>query len=152
MPMPVARVLDHAYPGKPSDRPLIRTFSWWYEAIPARIAEHARPVNIRNGTLWVHTKNAAWAQELSFHAAEMLAAAQRHVPEIARLRFRVGPMPPAPPRPEPEPPKRTPIAATELPAEIARALAALGDDELRNTVTLAACTGLAPDPSKETSE
>ena len=145
-PTRVSDVLDGAYPGRPADRPLLRTFSWWDRVVPARIAERARPVSLKHGTLVIHTGSSGWAQELSFHERDLLASVQESVPAVLRLRIRVGPMPKPPPPPDPPPPKTEPIPFADLPAELARALAGLHDDDLRDAVSLAARTSLAPSP------
>ena len=137
-------MLDGVYPGEPERRVMIRTFSWWDREVPRRVVEKARPVTIRNGTLVVHTASTAWAQELSFHERDLLASVQRAVPGVKRIRIKVGPMPPPPPAPEPPPPPTIPLDVAELPAGVARALAHIGDDELRDVLTKAACTSLAP--------
>ncbi|MFK7990560.1 MAG: DUF721 domain-containing protein [Sandaracinaceae bacterium] len=143
VPTRLSAVLDGAYPGRRADRPLLRTFSWWDRVVPPRIAKRARPVSLKHGTLIVHCGSSSWAQELSFHERDLLASVQRSVPEIRRLRIRVGPMPAPPAPPEPPPPKTEPIPMHELPDELARGLARLSDDGLRDAVGLAARTQLA---------
>lgn len=145
-PTRISAVLDGAYPGRSSDRPLVRTFSWWDRTVPPRIADRARPITLKHGTLVIHTGSSAWAQELSFHERDLLASVQRSVPDVKRLRIRVGPMPPPPAPPDPPPPKVEPIPLSALPAEIARGLARIRDDGLREALALAARTSLAPPP------
>ena len=147
-PISLAQLLDRTYPGRPDDRPLVRTFSWWDRAVPPRIAKRARPVRLAGGTLVIGTRSASWAQELSFPEAELLASIQAAVPEVKRVRIRVGRMPPPPPPPTPKPPKIEPIPVGQLPGEVARALAQVGDDGLRDALTRAACTSLAPAPRR----
>ena len=53
-------------------------------------------MSLKRGMLVVHTRTAAWAQELSFHEADLLASIQKRIPLVKRLRIRVGPMPPPP--------------------------------------------------------
>jgi hypothetical protein len=142
----LAQLLDRTYPGQPRDRPLVRTFSWWDRTVPERVAANARPVRLAGGTLIVHTRSSAWAQELSFHERDLLESVRAAVPSVRRLRIRVGRMPPPPPPPEKPPPKTVPLSIGELPGEVARALAGVGDDRLRDTLTKAACTSLAPPP------
>lgn len=117
--------------------------------MPARIAQHARPVALRRGTLVVHTRTAAWAQELSFHEADLLASIRARVPAIKRVHIQVGPMPPPPKPAQPPAPKVTPLPVSRLPGEIARELALVGDDRLRDTLTRAVCTSLAPSREPE---
>ncbi|MEC7522953.1 MAG: DUF721 domain-containing protein [Myxococcota bacterium] len=138
----IADLLDRTYPGRAEDKPLLRTFSWWDRTVSPRIAQAARPIKLSYGTLIVHTKSAAWAQELTFHEQDLLASVQKAVPKVKRLRIRVGPFadPPAPP--EKPPPAVVPLNAAELPPRVARELARIGDDALRDAVTKAACMSL----------
>lgn len=151
-PLSIAQLLDGRYVGRAADRPLVRTFSWWDRTVPRRIAERARPVRLHEGTLVVHTASSAWAQELSFHERDLLASVQKEVPSVRRLRISVGPMPPPPPPPLPIPPKTIPLRVTQLPSDVARELARIGDDELRDALTRAACTSLAPPASDGASQ
>jgi hypothetical protein len=144
VPPTIGDILDGAYPGRVEDRPLLQTFGWWDRTVPQRIAKNARPVALRRGVLVVHTRTTAWAQELSFHEVDLLASVSARVPSIKRLRIQVGPMPPPPKPPAPPPPKVTPIEIGRIPGEIARELARVGDDALRETLTRAVCTSLAP--------
>ncbi len=145
----LAVILDGDYPGRKEDRTLIRTFSWWERAVSRRIAEVAQPVKLLHGTLLIHTRSSAWAQELSFHEEDLLASVREVTPKVKRIRIRVGPMPPRRRAPDPRPPKIEPLPARELPGDVARALAHLGDDGLRDAVRLAACTSLAPGKATE---
>jgi len=138
----LADILDGAYPGRKEDKGLIRTFSWWEKAVSRRIAEVARPIKLAHGTLLIHTQSSSWAQELSFHEEDLLASVRQVSPKVKRIRIRVGPMPPPGQAPEPPPPKIRPLAMHELPGDVARALAHLADDEVRDAVRLAACTSL----------
>lgn len=74
----------------------------------------------------------------------LLARVRQFAPDlvIRGLRFRVGPLPAIPrdTRWLPPPPPRRP--ATELPEDVGRALARIGDDELRSTVARAAAYSL----------
>lgn len=140
--LPLSTILTGAYPGRTEDLTLIRTFSWWERAVSRRIAEVARPVRLSHGTLTVHTRSSVWAQELSFHEEDLLASVRAVVPQVQRIRIKVGEMPPPGQAPDPPPPKVEPLKLTELPADIARALARIGDDDLRATLGRAACTSL----------
>ncbi len=131
----------HPQPGQVDDA---RLFAWWVRALPARVVERARPVRLRHGTLHVHCTSSAWAQELSFMSDALLARVQQFAPDLTvrSLRFRVGPLPAVArdTRWIPPPPPRRP--ATELPEDVGRALARIGDDELRATVARAAALSL----------
>lgn len=144
VPRTIGDILEGAYPGQRGERPLLQTFGFWDRTVPPRIAQNARPVALRRGTLVVHTRTSAWAQELSFHESDLLAAIRARVPSVQRLRIKVGPMPPPPKPPKPPAPKVEPLEVGQLPGEIARELARVGDDALRDILTRAVCTSLAP--------
>jgi hypothetical protein len=146
-PRMLADVLEGAYPGRPN-KPLIHTFTWWDRVVPERIAKNARPVDMKGGELIVHTKTSVWAQELSFHNEDLLRRIRTRVPAVKKLRVRIGPMPPAPPKAPPPPPKIPPLSIGQLPGDVARSLAHIGDDKLRAALTRAACQVLAPKPRK----
>ncbi len=139
----MSSILDGLYPGADDKRPLLRTFSWWDRAVSDRIAAKARPVKLYRGTLIVHTCSAAWAQELSFHERDLLASVRAHVPQVQRVRIRVGPFPAPLPRLEKPKPAYLPLPVASLPADVARALAHVADDSLRDALTRAACTSLS---------
>jgi hypothetical protein len=142
----VSKVLDAAYPGRePADLAAVRAFAWWDKVVPARVARNARPVRLVRGTLIVHARTAAWSQELSFLQADLLNAIQERAPTagVQRLRMQVGPLPPPPTRMVKPKPKVQPIEVGELPGELARAIAHVKDDALRDVVSLAARTSLA---------
>ena len=124
-------------------RPLVRTFSWWDATVSDRIARHARPVKLHRGTLIVHTSSAAWAQELSFHEEDLLRSVRARVPAVQRIRIRTGPYPRPPERPKPPKPEFLPMPVHALPGQVARALAGVRDDGLRDAITKAACTSLS---------
>lgn len=138
----IADILVGAYPGRTDDLTLIRTFSWWERAVSRRIAEVARPVRLSHGTLYVHVRSSVWAQELTFHEEELLASVRRVVPSVRRMRIKVGPMPPPGQAPDPPPPETEPLSVGELPGDVARALARVSDDRVREAVTKAACMQL----------
>ncbi|MCA9607699.1 MAG: DUF721 domain-containing protein [Myxococcales bacterium] len=138
----ISDILVGAYPGRTDDLTLIRTFSWWERAVSRRIAEVARPVRLSHGTLYVHVRSSVWAQELTFHEEELLASVRRVVPSVRRIRIKVGPMPPPGQAPDPPPPETEPLAFAELPGDVARALARVSDDEVREALTRAACMQL----------
>lgn len=113
--------------------------------MPARIVRNARPVRLHNGVLYVHVSTAAWANELTFMAHDLLTRLRAYVPnaKLKVIRFKVGPLPGSPPvkKPDPTPPPMPPLA--DLPDEIGRALAHLPDDDLRDEIGRAATACLA---------
>ena len=102
---------------------------------------------MKNGVLYVHTATSAWAAELDPLREALLDSVQRHAPHagVRDLRFRVGPLPPLPRRDqrEPRPEPAEPTALVELPESLARALARVPDDALRDVIGAAATVSLA---------
>ncbi len=111
----------------------VRAFAIWEKAVPKRVLEHARPVSLKNGTLYVHVENSAWSQELSFLSEEILQAVRREVPEarVRKLRFRVAPLPPVPPPRRRFVRKYEPLALAELPPALAAEIAQIKDEDVR---------------------
>lgn len=148
---PLSRLLTGAYPSnEPEELKAIRVFGWWDKAVPPRVAKNARPVRLWEGVLTVHTTTAAWASDLDFLRPQLLESVRRHAPnaKVREIRIRVGKLPDLPVRPPPEEPVTVePIA--ELPDDLARALAAVGDDSIRDAVAAAAKVALAPRPPKK---
>ncbi len=144
----IADILVGAYPGRTEDLTLVRTFAWWDRAVTRRIAEVARPVRLSHGTLVVHVRSSVWAQELTFHEEDLLRSVRAVVPAVRRLRIKVGPMPPPGQAPDPPPEIIEPLPVTELPGDLARALAKIGDDRLREVVGRAACTTLGAEKKR----
>jgi hypothetical protein len=125
----------------------VRAFGAFMRALSPRIVRNARPVKLRNGALIVHTSNSAWANSLQLESTALLAKIKRVAPDakVRRLVFRAGPMPNAV-----APLPHTPLVAAapslplrELPEDLARELARIHHDELRDAVAKAAAAGLA---------
>jgi hypothetical protein len=113
----------------------------WAAAVGARIAERTRPVAIEGGVLVVRAATSVWANELSLLSEALLARLHRAGIAVKALRFRVGTI---------EPPERAPALRTakvprpiELEPQMARMIARVKDDELRDAITDAARTNLA---------
>ena len=145
-PQPLADLLGKVYPGKePEDATMIRALSWWRKAVPKRVFARARPVRLRAGTLYVHTSTSAWAAELYHLRESLLASLHRSAPEsrVKALRFQVGPLPelPKPRQNGAALPFEAPAA--QLPESLARALAQIDDDSLRDAISRAAGVSLA---------
>lgn len=146
-PTSLATLVRAVYPGR-ADQELasLHAFRWWFRAVPPRVYERALPVKLRSGVLTIHTANSTWASELSFLKPSLLASVQRHAQgaQIRDLRFKVGPMPtldrPGRERHAPEVP---PLPLSELPSTLARALASVRDDALRERIQTAASSALA---------
>lgn len=64
----------------------------WEAAVGAEVAQHARPVQMRQGVLEVEVESSVWAQQLQMRRPELLAALERELGEAAPtgLHLRVG--------------------------------------------------------------
>ena len=142
----VARV----YPGRTRDElDAVRAFGAFMRALSPRILRNARPVKLFKGALFVNTSNSAWANSLQLESESLIAKLKRVAPDarIRKLVFRAGPLPDAA-----LPLAHTPliphagIPLKELPEEIARELARIHNDELREAVAKAISVGLAAAP------
>ncbi|MEM7434059.1 MAG: DUF721 domain-containing protein [Myxococcota bacterium] len=141
---PVGKVLRGVYPA-PDQYLSTKAFAWWNRSVPARIVEQARPVKLVHGTLIVHVSSSVWANELHYLSADLLAELHKHAPDsgVKRLKFKVGPLPHLPKPPAPARRAPEPVRLAALPEALGRALANIGDDELRKAVTDAATTSLS---------
>jgi hypothetical protein len=139
----VARV----YPGRSREElDAVRAFGAFMRALSPRILRNARPVKLFKGTLVVNTSNSAWANSLQLESESLIAKLKRAAPEarIRKLVFRAGPLPDAAiPLPHTPLVPNTGIPLKELPEEIARELARIHNDELREAVAKAISMGLA---------
>lgn len=145
----VARV----YPGRSREElDAVRAFGAFMRALSPRILRNARPVKLMRGTLLVHTSNSAWANSLQLECESLLAKLKRVAPDarIRKLLFRAGPLPEAA-LPLPHTPliQNRGIPLKELPEEIARELARIHNDEVREAVAKAASVGLAASADKK---
>jgi hypothetical protein len=145
----VARV----YPGRSRDElDAVRAFGAFMRALSPRILRNARPVKLFRGTLIVHTSNSAWANSLQLECESLLAKLKRVAPDarIRKLLFRAGPLPDSalPMQHVPLVPNGG-IPLKELPEEIARELARIHNDGLREAVARAASVGLAATPERK---
>jgi len=148
-PAALAALVSRAYPSRePEDIAALRAFTWWARAVPPRVTKNARPVRVHGGVLTVHAATSAWVSDLSFLQAQILESIQKFAPgaRIREIRVKVGPLPPLPPPPERRSDSTPPPAPRDvrLPADIAGALAQIGDDRLRDVLADAARATLAP--------
>ena len=113
--------------------------------MPERVCRNARPVRIERGVLIVHAATSVWAQELDLLKEDLLARLRRVAPKcgVRSLRIRVGRLPPSPPPVRVTRPRPPVIPATELPEALARELAGVGDDDVRDAVSAAAAVALS---------
>jgi predicted nucleic acid-binding Zn ribbon protein len=66
----VERVLRHL--GAPPPDALATVFGQWPQLVGARVAEHAEPVAVRDGTLVVRAQDPAWANQLRWLERELV--------------------------------------------------------------------------------
>lgn len=127
--------------------PLAALTAAWPELVGDAIARHAWPLRIaRDGTLHVATSSATWANELTFHAVEIVERLQSRLGAEAptRMRCAVGPIPetPSPADPRPTTAPGPPEVPPEVAAEAESAASAIDDPELREMVARAARASL----------
>jgi|GEM_PF-5027886 len=149
----VSALVARVYPGRSREElDAVRAFGAFIRALSPRILRNARPVKLSRGTLFVNTSNSAWANSLQLECESLLAKVKRTAPDarIRKLVFRAGPLPDAA-----LPLPHTPLVATkgiplkELPGEIARELARIHNDDVREAVARAASVGLATTADKD---
>lgn len=143
----LSALISRVYPGRSRDElDAVRAFGAFMRALSPRVLRNARPVKLMRGTLLVHTINSAWANSLQLESEHLLAKIRRVSPDtrIRKLRFCAGPLPEAAvPLPHTPLVKAGGLPLSELPAELARELARIQNDELREAVRRAAAVGLA---------
>ena len=113
----------------------------WAAAVGARIAERTRPIAIENGVLVVRAATSVWASELSLLSDALIARLRAAGIGVRALRFRVGTI---------EPPDHLiEVRTAKVPApialepQVARTIARVRDDELRDLIRKAASANLA---------
>lgn len=74
-----------------------------YQALPADLAAHCRPGNLRGNTLIIHADSPAWAAKMRFHAPQLIRSLQRAngLSGLERCEVRVLPASAAPPSSKP---------------------------------------------------
>lgn len=150
-PTALAALIRSAYPSREPDEVLaIRAFHGWRRSVPERIYNRARPVRLHGGTLTIHTATGAWASELEYDKERWLAAIRRQAPEarVKALRFRVGPLPELSEGTRQARSPALPVVVSTLPERLARTLASIDDDDLREAIGLAASVGLGRDAQR----
>lgn len=138
-------LIPKVYPGsEPEEAKTLRVFAAYRRSVSARVIENARPVRFFEGVLMVNTSTSTWANALSLESTQILADTRRRSRgvKVTRIVFRAGPMPELPPA-APIAPKLVPIGLDQLPDQVARALAGISDDALRDAVARAAVMSLS---------
>jgi len=153
----LSELIPKVYPSsEPEEAKSFRVFEAYCRSVSPRVLENARPVRFYEGALMINTSTSTWANALSLESAQILADTKRRSRgvKVTRLVFRSGPMPDMP-KAAPIAPKLVPIGLDQLPDQVARELAGISDDALRDAVTRAAVTALSlkfvPTPSSSSS-
>jgi hypothetical protein len=146
-------LIPKVYPGsEPEEAKSLRVFGAYGRSVSARVLENARPVRFQEGVLMVNTSTSTWANALSLESTQILSDTRRRARgvKVNKIVFRTGPLPLMPPT-APIAPKLVPIALDQLPDQVARELAGINDDALRDAVTRAAVTSLSlkTEPKKD---
>jgi hypothetical protein len=115
----------------------------WEEAVGSRIARRAQPMRLDRGVMYVKVANAAWANELSMLADDILRQLKARGLPVESLRFSVGRIDawqsvrrtrqvhtPAPPN-------------AQLPEVVKEKVSSVEDDELARAIAAAAAKSLA---------
>ncbi len=114
----------------------------WRLAVGARIADRTRPVSLEKGVLVVRVATSAWANELQMLAPELVARLRIRGYAIDNLRFRVGSLDIIEKPPERRIARKVP-PPVPLGPELAKDVAGVPDDELRDIIGAAARANLA---------
>jgi predicted nucleic acid-binding Zn ribbon protein len=74
-PRPVSESLDRITRrmGAPTTSVMTAVFTRWAELVGPELADHAHPESLRSGVLTIVVDDPAWAAQLRFLAAEILA-------------------------------------------------------------------------------
>jgi hypothetical protein len=143
---PLSSLVGKVYPSQqPEEVRALRLFGVFAKSVPARVQNNAAPVSFRNGVLTVHTTTASWANALSLESSQIMSRLRLRLPDVRvqRMVFRVGRMPPLPEQIKVEklPPPFIPLSS--LPESVARELAHIVNDPLREAVARAAAVWLS---------
>jgi hypothetical protein len=141
----LSELIPKVYPSsEPEEMRALRVFTAYCKSVSERVLENARPVRFQEGVLMINTSTSTWANALSLESTQILADTRRRAKgvKVTRLVFRSGPLPELP-KLAPLPAKLVPIGLDQLPDMVARELAGIADDALREAVTRAAVTALS---------
>jgi hypothetical protein len=102
-------------------------------AAGVRIGEHARAERLRGSILYVRCDSAAWSQHLHVMKEQLIARVRKTVggEGVREIRFNIGPLADVAAWERPAPTTPTAAPTHEPPADLLRALADVGDEELR---------------------
>ena len=92
-PRPVSESLDRItrHMGAPKASVMTTVFAGWDELVGRELADHARPESLRSGVLTIVADDPAWAAQLRFLAADIVArvAAATGPSEVVDVRVKV---------------------------------------------------------------
>jgi len=144
-PTPLAELLEHAQSEAARLSGAALTPSAWHAAVGPRIAARTRVGRLTRGTLTVYTASAAWANELSFLAKDIVTRLARTGLGVHQVRFQIKDLGPPPPRRHAEQSRRSPrpLPRAPLPASLKQRLERVDDPELRAAIAEAAALSLA---------
>ena len=137
---PLAALLASARAGASAQSGSVIDRESWRRILGDRIAQRSKPEFVQGNTLTVIVASSVWAQELSLLGPEIIQRLQRAGFSISELRWRVGAIPQSAPQ---KSKRATTPPLRELPPELARALAAVADGELRDAIFEAAAHMMA---------
>jgi hypothetical protein len=139
-PAPIGILLEEARDASAQAGGIVVDRQRWRQAVGERISSRTEPGRLRGGVFTIHAASAAWAQELTFLAPEILARVQALGLSVKSLRFVVRPTvgwkgpQEKPARTEPRKP---------LPEDLEARLERVVDPELRAAIADAASEWLA---------
>lgn len=139
-------LMRKVYPAHaPDEAHAIRLLGCWGRVVSERILANARPVHYRGAVLTVHTTSASWANALSLEAPALMGKLRVRAPDVPlqRLVFKVGRLPDLPEQIKPQPPPPQLLALDALPEDVARELARVNNDGLRERLARAITISLA---------
>ena len=142
----LANLVGKVYPSQqPEEVRAMRLFGVFAKSVSQRVQNNAGPVSFRNGVLTVHTTTSSWANALSLEGSQIIARLRARLPDVRvqRIVFRVGRMPELPEQVKIEKPLERLIPLTSLPENVARELARVANDGLREAIARAAAVWLS---------
>ena len=140
-PAPIGVLLEEARDASAQAGGIVLDRMRWRQAVGERISNRTEPGRLRGGVLTVHAASAAWAQELTFLAPEILARVQALGLSVKSLRFVVRPTVGW------KGPREKPVVRSEprkpLPEDLEARLERVADPELRAAIADAASEWLS---------
>jgi hypothetical protein len=113
----------------------VRVSAAWTALVGADVARRARPGRIVRGALEVTVDNSPWLSELTLRGPDLTRAVRARFPDVAALRFVLGPLPAADAPRAPARARRSAAPVSEADArDIEAAVAAIADPALAGAV------------------